>query len=144
MNKINANNIEEVIVDHHSYPDDCILLQLKLKYPDDTIKYIPIDTNAAGIKKLIADGYDREVKDSKEKEEDDATAVPENNKGYEYLLRLNVRNFTAEKVENLKKDLAAIKEHLQEIEKTDAKTMWLNDLREFETEYAKWTTIMNK
>jgi len=98
------------------------------------------------IRKLIADGYDRELKDTKEKEEDDSTttAVPENNKGYEYLLRLNVRNFTAEKVENLKKDLAAIKEHLQEIEKTDAKTMWLNDLREFETEYAKWTTIMNK
>jgi hypothetical protein len=55
MNNINANNIGEIIVDHHAYPDDCILLQFKLKYPDGTIKYIPIDTDSAGIKKLIAD-----------------------------------------------------------------------------------------
>jgi DNA topoisomerase-2 len=97
------------------------------------------------IKKLVSDGYDREVKDAT-KEDDTAAAGGETNgsKGYEYLLRLNVRNFTSEKVENLKKELVAIQEHLEEIEKTDAKTMWLNDLRDFEGEYSKWLATISK
>ena len=83
------------------------------------------------IKKLVDDGYDRESDD-------------EGSKGYEYLLRLNVRNFTAEKVENLKKDLTLIEGSIKEIEGTDAKKMWLNDLGDFENEYSKWLKTINK
>ena len=93
------------------------------------------------IKKLVSDGYDREVKETAK--EDDVSET-NGSKGYEYLLRLNVRNFTSEKVENLKKELVAIQTHLEEIEKTDAKTMWLNDLRDFEGEYSKWLVAISK
>ena len=95
------------------------------------------------IKKLIDDGYDRELKDNGGGEEEDEEQET-NYKGFEYLLRLNVRNFTSEKVENLKKELASIQDHLKQIEGTDAKTMWLNDIKEFETEYAKWLKVMSK
>jgi hypothetical protein len=87
------------------------------------------------IKKLVDDGYDREK---------DAGDDEGGSKGYEYLLRLNVRNFTAEKVENLKKDLTLIQESIKEIEATDAKKMWLNDIRDFENEYSKWLKTINK
>ena len=94
------------------------------------------------IKKLIADGYDRELKNDESVEDD--TASSDNNKGYEYLLRLNVRNFTAEKVENLKKELSVIQNSIKDTESTDAKEMWLKDIHEFEVEYAKWSKTMNK
>jgi DNA topoisomerase-2 len=94
------------------------------------------------IKKLIEDGYDRDS--LKNDKEEDYSEENKNGKGYEYLLRLNVRNFTSEKVENLKKELFGIEDHIKKIESTDAKTMWLNDLNEFEVEYTKWLKIMNK
>ena len=94
------------------------------------------------IKKLIEDGYDRDS--LKNDKEEDYSEENKNGKGYEYLLRLNVRNFTSEKVENLKKELFGIEDHIKKIESIDAKTMWLNDLNEFEVEYTKWLKIMNK
>jgi DNA topoisomerase-2 len=93
------------------------------------------------IKKLIEDGYDRELKNDEEAGVDDET---QNNKGFEYLLRLNVRNFTAEKVENLKKELNIIQNSIKETESTDAKAMWLKDIHDFEVEYTKWSKTMNK
>jgi len=65
-------------------------------------------------------------------------------KGFEYLLRLNVRNFTSEKVNNLQKELENIKQDIAKTEKTDIKTMWLDDLKDFENEYSKWLKIINK
>jgi hypothetical protein len=88
------------------------------------------------IKKLIDDGYDREKSN-----DDDA----ENQKGgYDYLLKLNVRNFTAEKVDNLKKDLALIQDTIKTIEATNAKKMWLSDLADFQGEYTKWLKTISK
>lgn len=87
------------------------------------------------VKKLVDGGYDREKSG-----EDD-----ENQKGgYDYLLKLNVRNFTAEKVENLKKDLASIQETIKTIEGTNAKKMWLSDLADFQGEYTKWLKTISK
>jgi DNA topoisomerase-2 len=97
------------------------------------------------IRKLIEDGYDRDslqVLEAGGGEEEASEIV--GSKGYEYLLRLNVRNFTAEKVANLQKELLSIKDHIKKIETTNAKTMWLDDLNEFEVEYAKWLKVMNK
>jgi hypothetical protein len=90
------------------------------------------------IRKLVEDGYDRENEASTVAEDEGSS------KGYEYLLRLNVRNFTAEKVENLKKDLTLIEATIKDIEGTDAKKMWLNDLGDFEGEHTKWLKTINK
>jgi DNA topoisomerase-2 len=94
------------------------------------------------IRKLVAEGYDRDSLQVVENPDDETADV--GSKGYEYLLRLNVRNFTAEKVANLQKELVSIQDHIKKVETTDAKTMWLDDLNEFEVEYAKWLKVMNK
>lgn len=94
------------------------------------------------IKKLIDDGYDRESSIENNNEEEDENNV--SLKGFEYLLRLNVRNFTSEKVNNLQKELENIKQDIAKTEKTDIKTMWLDDLKDFENEYSKWLKIINK
>jgi DNA topoisomerase-2 len=98
------------------------------------------------IRKLVEDGYDRDslqVLDAGGEDEASEMVVV-GSKGYEYLLRLNVRNFTAEKVANLQKELVSIKEHIEKVEMTNATTMWLDDINEFEVEYAKWLKVMNK
>jgi DNA topoisomerase-2 len=90
------------------------------------------------VKKLIDDGYARLLKDEGGEEEE------ESSKGFEYLLKLNVRSFTAEKVEILRKELFSIQKHIEETRNTDAKTMWLNDLNDFEKEYTKWVKDISK
>jgi DNA topoisomerase-2 len=95
------------------------------------------------VKKLIDDGYARLNKEeggSEEEGEEQQTS----SKGFEYLLKLNVRSFTAEKVSILTKELFSIRKHIEETLKTDAKTMWLSDLNDFEREYTKWFKYISK
>jgi DNA topoisomerase II len=62
--------------------------------------------------------------------------------GYEYLLRLQVRTFTDEKVKQLNKDIENIKLKFSIIKKISEKNMWLNDLNDFEKHYDKWVVEM--
>jgi len=62
--------------------------------------------------------------------------------GYDYLLRLQVRTFTADKVKQLKNDIASNKKKLDTLNKTTPENMWLNDLDEFEKQYNKWLKDM--
>ena len=62
--------------------------------------------------------------------------------GYEYLLRLQIRTFTANKVKELNNDIKSLETKLENIKITTEKQMWLNDLQEFEAEYAKWLKVM--
>jgi DNA topoisomerase-2 len=63
--------------------------------------------------------------------------------GYDYLLRLQVRTFTNEKVKQLNKDIENIQQKLSIIKNTSEKDMWINDLNEFEKHYDKWVVEMN-
>lgn len=62
--------------------------------------------------------------------------------GYDYLLRLQVRTFTADKVKQLKNDITSSKKKLDALNKTTPEKMWLNDLDEFEKQYDKWMKDM--
>ena len=62
--------------------------------------------------------------------------------GYDYLLRLQVRTFTADKVKQLKNDIASSKKKLDTLKKTTPEKMWLNDLDDFEKQYDKWMKDM--
>ena len=64
--------------------------------------------------------------------------------GYDYLLRLQVRTFTADKVKQLKNDIASSKKKLDTLKKTTPEKMWLSDLDEFEKQYDKWLKDMAK
>lgn len=61
---------------------------------------------------------------------------------YNYLLRLPIRTFTADKVRELKKDIASLEKELTILKKTKITTIWLRELREFEKMYGKWLTVM--
>jgi DNA topoisomerase II len=63
--------------------------------------------------------------------------------GYDYLLRMQVRTFTAEKVNQLEKDIKGLRTKLDIINKTSENKMWLNDLNEFEKYYDKWVIDMD-
>lgn len=78
------------------------------------------------IKELEKRGYDKE---------DDS---------YEYLLRLQVRVFTVEKVSAIKNDIKSIKQKIDNIKKTSEAKMWSKELDEFETAYTKWLAVIDK
>ena len=89
------------------------------------------------IKELEKRGYDKELK--KEPEDGEETT-----NGYNYLLKLQVRTFTSNKVKQLKDEITTIKNKIDKTKNTSEKQMWLNDLEEFQKEYNKWLIIMDE
>lgn len=64
--------------------------------------------------------------------------------GYDYLLRMQVRTFTADKVKQLKNDIASTQEKLEGIRAKTEKDMWLQELEEFEKVYRNWLLEIEK
>ena len=62
---------------------------------------------------------------------------PRQEDSYDYLIKMPIYNFTYEKKEELIKELKNKKDMLAQLESTDEKTMWLNDIKAFEDIYAK-------
>lgn len=60
------------------------------------------------------------------------------NDSFDYLLSIQVRGFTQEKVEKLFEEYNNIKELLETTKNTSEKDMWISELDEFETAYKKW------
>jgi DNA topoisomerase-2 len=58
-------------------------------------------------------------------------------KVYGYLVNMNIRSFTKQKVETLEKEIAKLDKHLETLNMTTESMMWLNDLHEFQTEYER-------
>ena len=81
---------------------------------------------------LKARGYDEDPK----KEEGEG--------GYDYLLRMQVRTFTADKVRQLKNDISSAKEKLDGLRATKEQDIWLRELEEFEVSYKKWLGNIEK
>lgn len=57
---------------------------------------------------------------------------------YSYLLSLQVRTFTREKVDSFKDDIKKKKSDIKRIQSTSEKDMWISELDEFEKHYAKF------
>jgi len=88
------------------------------------------------VEELEKRGYDKDFKD----ENEDSESSTKN--GYEYLLRLQVRTFTSNKVKELNNETKSMKTKLDNVKNINEKQMWLNDLQEFEIEYTKWLKTM--
>jgi DNA topoisomerase-2 len=56
---------------------------------------------------------------------------------YNYLLNMNIRSFTKQKLDSLKKEMEKTEKELDWIKKTSSSTIWLNELAELEREYNK-------
>ena len=67
-----------------------------------------------------------------------------NKGGYDYLLRMQIRTFTADKVKQLKNDILSDKKKLSELKATSEEKLWLAELKEFEDHYNKWLVAMEK
>jgi len=81
-------------------------------------------------KELDRRGYEKIVND--EKIEESETLKP-----YSYLVNMNIRSFTRQKVEGLQKEITGLETDYTRTESTSPTKMWQNDLDEFEAEYAK-------
>jgi len=78
------------------------------------------------ITELKTRGYDEDPKKE------------ENEGGYDYLLRMQVRTFTADKIRQLKNDITSNQQKLDGLRATKEKDMWLKELNEFEKHYDLW------
>lgn len=56
---------------------------------------------------------------------------------YSYLLNMNIRSFTKQKLDSLKKEIEKLENELEWIQKTTSSDLWLNELSELEKEYHK-------
>lgn len=91
------------------------------------------------ILELEKRGYDKmQVGKDKDDEYGDNSEETDVKKSYEYLLRLQVRNFTIDKVNKLRKDIETSEKELKLLRETTEADMWLKDLSEFEVAYGKW------
>ena len=62
--------------------------------------------------------------------------------GYSYLLSMQVRTFTHDKVKTLKNDIASARTTLDTILRTSEKDMWIAELNEFQEAYVKWEKVI--
>jgi DNA topoisomerase II len=60
---------------------------------------------------------------------------------YEYLLRLQVRTFTNEKLSALRVEIKNNEDKLSILKDTTEKKMWINELEEFEKHYSKFLKV---
>jgi DNA topoisomerase-2 len=87
------------------------------------------------IKNLENKGYDKYYKNEIDNTNEDIDINVTTSSGYEYLLRLQVRTFTLEKVQSLKNDILSKKTELTNLIKISEKDIWLSELKEFEEQY---------
>lgn len=88
------------------------------------------------VDNLEKTGYDKENEKVNEDEESGSSG------GYNYLLKMQVRTFTSNKVKQLRSEIEEKNNRLKNLESTSEKQLWLNDLDEFKKEYVKWLKIM--
>lgn len=65
------------------------------------------------------------------------SVVEEDEKGYNYLLRIPMKDFTKEKVIELENKIQKKQKEFQELEKTTESQMWMNEIEHFMNEYLK-------
>ena len=73
------------------------------------------------IKQLEKHGFDKKGK----------------NNNYEYILSMDMRSFTKEKIDKLQEEIDKLTNILESITKTSSKRMWKTELTKFEQEYKK-------
>lgn len=92
---------------------------------------------------LESRGYDKDMKIETNKENDDDDEK-EDTGGYNYLLRLQFRSITSERINKLEKDIDSKVKSRDELSKKNEKDLWVSDLDEFEKAYTKWLKVIEK
>ena len=63
---------------------------------------------------------------------------------FDYLLKMQIKSFTMNKVNSLKSELSDIKLTIENLEKQTESDLWLEDIRQFIIEYDKWSKSISK
>jgi len=107
------------------------------------------------IQELKKRKYDEWIEEEKEENEDEEEDLEENEKkgeendsdtttkGYDYLLKLQINNITAEKINKLQKDIDSNIKEKEKLESLSEKEIWIQELDEFKDEYLKWLDVIN-
>ena len=85
-------------------------------------------------------GYDKDTTSSNDEEDEEKEITG----GYDYLLRLQFKSITEEKINKLKNDIDSKIKTRDTLKNISEKQLWLNDINEFEKEYIKWLKIIDK
>lgn len=93
------------------------------------------------VRELEKRKYDKQRKSNKEVDDEEEN---EEIGGYEYLLRMQVRTFTTEKINKLNDDIKVKNEELKILRNTSEKDMWIRDLIEFTEKYQEFLEIIDK
>lgn len=78
------------------------------------------------------------IKNLSERNYDENPKKYDSEGGYDYLLRLQVRTFTIDKVQQLKNDIVSTQKTLDKLKSTTEQKIWLRELNEFEKAYNIW------
>ena len=65
------------------------------------------------------------------------------NDSYDYLLKLQIRSFTGNKIRELTNQINTLLEKITLVNETTEKQMWLNEIEEFAEEYRRYLISMN-
>ena len=117
-----------------------------VKLFDDSNKTRKSRKTSALIADLESRGYDKETSRGANQESDENDENDENEikGGYDYLLRLQFRSITEEKIDKLKNDIKSNIKLRNEMSNTSEKELWIRDLDEFEKEYTKWLKMIEQ
>jgi DNA topoisomerase-2 len=99
------------------------------------------------IEDLESRGYDKDLKEDLKEDSNDLgedEEKKEEKNGYDYLLRLQFRSITEERINKLNKDILSNIKSRDELNSKSEKELWINDLDEFEKAYLKWLKIVEK
>ena len=66
------------------------------------------------------------------------------NGGYSYLMRLNIRSFTEEKIQELDNEIAKLQQNYDTLFETKETDIWLRELDDVEKEYYSWLNELEK
>lgn len=95
------------------------------------------------IKELEERGYEKDTK-FVEEDNDESGDEKDTTGGYDYLLRLQFRSITEERINKLKNDIASKIKGSDLLTKKSEKDLWISDLDEFEKAYVKWLKVIEK
>jgi DNA topoisomerase-2 len=90
---------------------------------------------------LESRGYDKNTKEDKNDDQDDDQ---EEKGAYNYLLSMQFRSITEEKIDKLKNDIESKIKIRNSLSKRTEKDLWISDLEEFEKGYEKWLKVIAK
>ncbi len=101
---------------------------------DESLKIKDVDEDVL-VKEMNKRGYYKSKDDKNDK--NDKNDKEDNYGDYRYLLNMNIRSFTKQKLETLQNDINKLDKELNILVKTTPSDMWLGDLSELEREYKK-------